>query len=62
MERRLYVVENPFPPASWPSIARASAELRRPRHLHAAREAASASAPARSGPPGARAALPSRRR
>jgi hypothetical protein len=34
MERSLHVVPTgPFAPQRWPSIASASAELRRPRHL-----------------------------
>jgi hypothetical protein len=46
MERRMHLIE----PASvvtlkWPSIAAASTELRRPRHLHAVRSAEATPAP-----------------
>jgi hypothetical protein len=62
MERRLHLVESgPFAPHRWPSIALASAELRRPRHLYAVRDGASAPPPAQSPAPEARAPFPSRR-
>ena len=63
MERRLQLVESgPFAPHRWPSIALASAELRRPRHLHAVRDDAGAGSPGRNTAPEARPSLPSRRR
>jgi hypothetical protein len=63
MERRLHLVESgPFAPHRCPSIALASAELRRPRHLHAVRDGAGAASPGRSTIPEARPPLPSRRR
>lgn len=62
MERRLHLVENgPYAPQRWPSIATASAELRRPRHLHAVRDDGIAS-PAPAQAPSMRAPMPSRRR
>jgi hypothetical protein len=63
MERRLQLVESgPFAPHRWPSIALASAELRRPRHLHAVRSDASAPSPARSAVREGGVPPPSRRR
>jgi hypothetical protein len=44
MERRFHVIDTgALAPNRWPSIAVASAELRRPRHLHAVRDGDSAS-------------------
>ena len=62
MERRLHLVDSgPFAPHRWPSIALASAELRRPRHLHAVRDGASATSPAQTVAREARSPFPSRR-
>jgi hypothetical protein len=62
MERRLHLVESgPFAPQRWPSIALASAELRRPRRLHVVRGGAGTPSTAQGVSPEARAPLPSRR-
>jgi hypothetical protein len=56
------VESGPFDPRRWPSIALASAELRRPRHLHAIRGGADAESSGRGTASDARASVPSRRR
>lgn len=62
MERRMHLVESgPFAPHRWPSIAAASAELRRPRRLHLVHGGAGAPATAQGVAREARAPLPSRR-
>jgi hypothetical protein len=44
MERRMHLAGTAVPePLKWPSIAAASTELRRPRHLHAVSTSASES-------------------
>jgi hypothetical protein len=52
MERRMHLAGTAVPePLKWPSIAAASTELRRPRHLHVVPSAAPKS---RSAAPGSR--------
>jgi hypothetical protein len=52
MERRIHLAGTAVPePLKWPSIAAASMELRRPRHLRAVPSVVPAGAASRSRPP-----------